>query len=312
MLHPVSKHARGTAWPTTGLLVAALISGLYWLPLRHLERVGITGLWATVAIALVAGLPLMLPLFRWRKRTLTEWRDLTLIGLLLGGAYAFYAASLVLTDVVRAVLLFYIAPVWGTLLEISVLRRSLTVQRCASLVLGIGGLAVILGSGNGFVLTMNAGDALALASGIVWSVGLLLVFARSDLSIGDQIAAQAAGAAGVAVLVSAIGLAGASPPPLETVAAALPWLLFAAVLLTIPMWCLSLWAARHLTPGRTTLLFMIEVCIGVGSAALLSGDRFGWHEAAGTLLVISAALVELKPPSGSRRDEPAPQVADSA
>jgi hypothetical protein len=56
----------------------------------------------------------------------------------------------------------------------------------------------------------------------------------------------------------------------------LPWLLFVAILLTMPMWCLSLWASRHLTPARTTLLFMIEVCIGVGSAALLSGDHFGW------------------------------------
>jgi hypothetical protein len=38
------------------------------------------------------------------------------------------------------------------------------------------------------------------------------------------------------------------------------------------------------------------VCIGVGSAAVLSGDPFGWREAAGTVLVISAAFVELKQP----------------
>lgn len=239
----------------------------------------------------------MLPLLQRRRRSLADWRDLALIGLLMGGAYAFYAASFMLTDVVRVVLLFYLAPVWGTLLEIFVLRRPLTLRRCASLLLGIGGLTVILGVGGDFALAMNAGDALALASGVVWPVGVLVVFRRADLAISDQIAAQAAGAVAVAILVAAIGLAERSVPSLATIAIALPWLLFVAAALTMPMWCLSLWASRHLTPARTTLLFMIEVCIGVGSAALLSGDPFGWREAAGTVLIISAALVELKRPA---------------
>lgn len=112
-----------------------------------------------------------------------------------------------------------------------------------------------------------------------------------------QIAAQAAGAVAVAILVAAIGLAGRSVPSLATSAVALLWLVFVAAALTMPMWCLSLWASRHLAPARTTLLFMIEVCIGVGSAALLSGDQFGWREATGTVLIISAASVELKRPA---------------
>jgi drug/metabolite transporter (DMT)-like permease len=304
MQAPETPHPIGAAWPTAGLLVAALISGLYWLPLGQVEQAGITSLWAPVSIAAVAGVPLLLPLLRRRRRTATEWRDLALLGLLLGGAYALYSASFMLTDVVRVVLLFYLAPVWGTLLEIFLLRRPLTLQRCASLILGLSGLAVILGADRGLSLAMNAGDALALASGIAWSLGLLVIFSRAERPIGDQIAAQAAGAILVAALVAAIGLAGVPPPSPEQFVAASPWLLTTALLLTIPMWCLSLWASRHLAPARTTLLFMIEVCIGVGSAALLSGDPFGWREAAGTILVVSAALIELKQsprrPVGSR------------
>jgi drug/metabolite transporter (DMT)-like permease len=284
---------RGTAWPTAGLLVAAIISGLYWLPLRQVEQAGIAGLWAPLAIAVLAGAPLLLPLLQARDRTRSDWRDFVLMGLLLGGAYALYAASFMLTDVVRVVLLFYLAPVWGTLLEIFVLRRSLTLPRCASLILGLGGLAVILGADRGLALAINAGDALALASGIAWSFGLLVIFRRAERPIGDQIAAQAGGAMLVAFLVAAIGLGGTPVPSPRQFVVALPWLI-TALLLTIPMWCLSLWASRHLTPARTSLLFMIEVCIGVGSAALLSGDPFGWRDAVGTTLVISAALVELK------------------
>jgi len=310
MQAPEAAPERGTAWPTAGLLVAALISGLYWLPLRQVEQAGVAGLWAPLSIAVVAGAPLLLPLLRGGRRTRADWRDLALMGLLLGGAYALYAASFMLTEVVRVVLLFYLAPVWGTLLELFVLRRSLTLQRCASLVLGLGGLTVILGADGGLALAVNAGDALALASGIAWSLGLLVIFRRHERPIGDQIAAQAGGAILVAVLVTLIGLAGDPTPLPRHFISALPWLLFTA-LLTIPMWCLSLWASRHLTPARTTLLFMIEVCIGAGSAALLSGDPFGWREGVGTVLVISAALVELKRPR-RRLVDTRPEAADLA
>lgn len=298
--------------PTVGLLAAALASGLYWLPLRQVEQVGITGLWTPLSISILAGVPLTLLLMRRRKRSAADWRDLMAIGIFMGGAYALYAASFMLTDVVRVVLLFYLAPVWGTLLELFVLHRALTIQRCASLALGIGGLAVILGAGNGFALSINAGDALALASGVFWSIGLLVVFQRTDLSTRDQIAAQAAGAVMVVAAVAAIGLAGHSMPSPATFITALPWLAFTAIVLTIPMWCLSLWASRYLPPARTTLLFMIEVCVGVGSAALFSGEPFGPWEAVGTALVASAALVELLPLRAPRRHRSDPVAADGA
>lgn len=298
--------------PTVGLLTAALISGLYWLPLRQIEQAGIAGLWVPLSISILAGVPLALPLVRRLQRSPSEWRDLTVIGLLMGGAYVFYAAGFMLTDVVRVVLLFYLAPVWGTLLELFVLRRGLTLQRCASLGLGLGGLVVILGAGNGFALSINAGDALALASGVFWSIGLLVVFKRTDLSTNDQIAAQAAGAVMIAGAVAAIGLIGRPMPSPGIFVAALPWLSFVAIALTIPMWCLSLWASRHLAPARTTLLFMIEVCIGVGSAALFSGDPFGMREATGTALVISAALVEMIQFNPRRCRQSVPATTDRA
>ena len=41
------------------------------------------------------------------------------------------------------------------------------------------------------------------------------------------------------------------------------------------------------------MLLMVEVIVGVASAAMLSGDPFGLREAAGTLLILSAAAVEV-------------------
>jgi drug/metabolite transporter (DMT)-like permease len=202
-------------------------------------------------------------------------KSLWWIGALIGVDYAFYTASLTTTEVARAILLFYIAPVWGTLLELFVLRERLIWRRIASLILGGVGLATILEVGVDLDVTMNLSGVLALLSGILWSVGLLFVFKR--------------GGSG------ALLLEPTAPPDLATLKVALPWLLLAALVFIMPVWVISLWAGRRISPTRTTIIFMAEVCIGVGSAALWAGQGFGWREAAGTLLVLAAAAVEMVP-----------------
>jgi len=48
-----------------------------------------------------------------------------------------------------------------------------------------------------------------------------------------------------------------------------------------------------LSPGRVGMLLMVEVLVGVGSAALLTDEAFGIREMAGALLIVSAAVVEV-------------------
>lgn len=283
-----------TALPTLGIMLAALISGLGWLPLHAVARAGLAGLWVTLAVVLVAAFP-----FIWALPSLLRARgqaakDLAWIGILIGGAWAFYTASLTTTEVARAVLLFYLAPVWGTLLEVFVLRQSVTRRRAASLVLGGAGLATILGIGPDYRFAMNLGDTLALISGILWSVGLLFVFRREGPGLGTQSAALALGALAGAFAMVAL-LEPAAAPDFGQVSRALPWILVAGLLFVLPLWVLSLWAGRRVSPARTTLIFMAEVCVGVGSAALWAGQSFGWREITGSVLVLAAAAVEFKP-----------------
>ena len=54
-------------------------------------------------------------------------------GLLAGSAFALYIASINLTEVVRAILLFYMTPLWSTLLGVLVLRERLTANRIVAL-----------------------------------------------------------------------------------------------------------------------------------------------------------------------------------
>lgn len=277
--------------PTAGLLFAAIVSGIAWLPLHAIERAGIAGLWVALMVVVVACGPLVPALFKLRGLAQRDLLDLFWIAALIGVAYAFYTASLTTTDVARAILLFYVAPVWGTLLEVFVLRQPLTVRRAAALGLGAAGLIAILGIGVAPQFTINLGDVLALLSGILWSVGLLFVFRRTGPTLAAQSAALAIGAL-VGALLMVLLLESAPAPGRDTIMAAGPWILIAGLGFVLPLWVLSLWAGRSLSPARATLIFMAEVCVGVGSAALWADQPFGVRETIGTILLLAAAAVE--------------------
>jgi drug/metabolite transporter (DMT)-like permease len=294
---------------TTGLLVGAAISGLTWLPLHAIERSGVAGLWVALTVIVVACLPFLPALLRLRGLARRDVTDLIWIAALIGVDYAFYTASLTATQVARAILLFYLAPVWGTLLEVFVLRQPLTLRRASALGLGAAGLVAILGIGLDLQFAMNLGDVLALLSGILWSVGLLFVFRRSGPGLAVQSGALAIGAL-VGAIAMVLLLERAPAPSLDTLAAAGPWIVVTGLCFVLPLWVVSLWAGRSLSPARMTLIFMAEVCVGVGSAAVWADQPFGARETAGTILVLAAAAVEF---SGAQSVAPlSPQGAPPA
>jgi drug/metabolite transporter (DMT)-like permease len=66
-----------------------------------------------------------------------------------------------------------------------------------------------------------------------------------------------------------------------------------AVGFLIPVMWGIYWGSRHVDPGRLGILLQIEVVVGISSAALFAGEPFGMREAIGSVLVISAGLVEV-------------------
>ena len=73
---------------------------------------------------MVIGFLLLLPIAIWKgvKRKSTGF-ELPLTGLLLGGGFVCYALSFLLTDVVRALILFYMSPIWTTIFETLFLKK---------------------------------------------------------------------------------------------------------------------------------------------------------------------------------------------
>ena len=284
--------------PETAIAVSGALWGLYWIPVRHLEARGVGVVWTTLGLFAV-GLALLAPiLIRHPPARAVFTPRMLATGLLTGGAFVLYSVSLVLTEVVTAILLFYLSPVWATVLGRVLLAERLTGSRLTALALGLGGLWVVLGGESGVPLPRNPGDWCALIAGVMWAFGTLRVHQDSTIS---PIAHTASLFVGGAVVIAIISLlpAMAGPAPVVTAQAA-AIILILTVLSVVSAWGI-LWGARLISPGRAGLLLMMEVITGLASAAVLAGEPFGMTQAIGSMLIVAAALVEVLPAAGRRR-----------
>ena len=215
-------------------------------------------------------------------------------GLLIGGAMALYCESLLLTDVVRALILFYVMPAWGTIVEIGFMGRRFTLWRGLSLLLSMAGLLALLRVSADLEVSLNAGDAMALFSGIMYAVGAMRVRQAQEVTVFEQVFAFFLFGGIFAFAMTFLPIAGFGILPTASVLiAVVPWMILMAVVFMIPVVWGLYWGNRSVDPGRLGVLLQIEVVVGISSAAIITDEPFGWREATGALLVLGAGLIEV-------------------
>jgi len=275
-------------------IVAAGFWGLFWIPLRALEDQGISGAWATVLFYIVPFL-MMIPfaIKRWEKIR-QGGMTILIISFFLGLSITLYTTAYLFTDVVRVLLLYYMLPVWGTILGRVMLGETITRPRIVAIVLGFMGLLVIFGIGDGIPWPRNIGDWMALSSGMIWALG-------STLTKGDETCAPfdltfyvlgwSTLSALALLLIPQVGAL--STPHIQDAIDVLPWMIPVCIFLVFPVSITIVWASSLLSPGQLGILFMSEISIGVIGAALLTNEIFGVRELLGVLLITSAGLCEI-------------------
>jgi drug/metabolite transporter (DMT)-like permease len=272
-------------------LYAGGVWGLFWIPLRALEEAGINGLWVTFVYFLVPTI-FLIPVGIWRLNYLKLGGfNLQLTGMLSGGALMLYATSIVYTDVVRAMLLFYLTPVWGTILGRLFLNENITPLRIISMIIAIIGMLTIFGLGVKFPIPQNVGDWMGVASGLMWAVASLRIRLNQNASAIDMTLGFFFWATIFAIIIALI-IAPNFVPTISQVLPALPILLVFVILLILPGTLASLWGPKFLNPGLVGLLFMTEIVVGSISVALLAGEPFGYREVIGIILISSASMIE--------------------
>ena len=281
------------------LAISAGAWGIYWLPQRILEEGGLTGGWGTIA-QMIIGVILLLPIAIWRKgKGKTTGLEMPLTGFLIGGGFICYALSFLLTDVVRALILFYMTPIWTTIFEILFLKKRPGLERVLTLSLALGGLWIVFSKQTIIPLPENSGDWLALAGGALFSAGLV----RLELIKTD----------GVFPIIFSFFFFGTifniiagfllkeylgPVPPIEAFVSMALFLIIISVFYFIPTGIVIFWSPSKLGAGLCSILFLSEIVVGVITSSILTNEPFGWREITGsTLIVVGGVLAVVLAPN---------------
>jgi len=290
----VSEAARPELLPSAAIAFVAATWGTYWLPLRHIDGLGLPATWATFIMVGVATLALTpFQIVRWRHLRKQGWLIFG-IGLMTGTAFVLYSNSYAFTTIVNVLFLFYLSPIWATIMARVVLGEPITPVRVGAILAGFAGLAVILGGDGEWPIPRNVGDWMTLAAGVIWSSATVALRRHRTMGAFENtyffFLGGTFGAAAMPFLLidDPIG----ALPPLAAFGPYLPWLLGLSLLWWIPSQIMLLWGVPRVSPGRVGILLMAEALFGSITAAWLSNEPFGLREIAGGCLILGAAIVD--------------------
>ena len=289
---------QGRSSKTVGLVaLCAILWGLYWVPIHVLSNRGLSGPMVSLLLTLAATL-IALPIWLRSKPRLPEWRSL-LGAIGIGAAFSLYGIAITYSDVVRVVLLFYIAPAWSTIIECLFFGRRWSWRSLFGIALSLLGIIVIFRGELPLDGLGALGDWMALFAGLSWSIGSALMFSAKRIDLKVMMLSSFS----IAVVISAACLLFLSNesrllPTNQIGPLAVTFGLCAlfAMIYVYPVTYITLWGATLISPATMSFLLTLEVIAAVVSSAIFLNLGFGLIELVGTCLIISAALVEVLRP----------------
>ena len=294
--------ARASALPALALVANAFVWGTSWWPFRHLQAAGLHPLWATAIIFTLASAAIVAA----RPRALRQVATTPALWVLVAAAGVTNASfnwAVVIGDVVRVVLLFYLMPLWTVLLARLVLGERLTTAALARIALGVAGAAVVLWPAAPVGGAVSAGwaallplphslaDWLGIAGGFAFAFNNVMLRREAGRPEEGRALAMFLGGAVVAAAVAAtLGGQGAVPWPPPPSTAWLPLTAALAVLFLAGNLALQYGAAR-MPANRTAVVMLVEVVFASASAITLGGGALTGRLALGGGLIVAAALL---------------------
>ena len=277
----------------TLVAISGLVWGLLWIPLRALDDAGINGLW-TVVTFYTLPMIMLTPFYLLRWRVIIKGGiSLHLPCLLAGLGLVLYAGALLYTQVINAMLLYYLTPLWSTLLARYILGERIFFDRWISMLLAFVGMLVIFKIDAGLPLPKHIGDWMGFASGIVWAFAAVYMKKGQEQNTMDVTLCYFLWGSLFAFIMAQLPIIAVQKlPTFAQLYKTLPWLIPVIILLIIPPAMAVLWGAKVLSPGLLGILFMTEISTGSLSTALWANEPFGLREILGITLISLAGLWE--------------------
>ena len=285
-----NKNSGPRATAVLALLTGALVWGLIWYPYRVVRDEGIHGVLAltlTYSVAFLLGLVFF-------RRTLfpLEWRranaaKLLWLALAAGGCNLGYVLATLSGEVVRVLLLFYLAPLWTVLLSRLLLGERLNRFGAFVVALSLAGATTILWHPQaGIPLPRDLADWLGLGAGFSFALFNVLSRYACDVSIEAKSMVSFAGVVLVGGVLLLLGIGSPSLPESSGVL----WLIGLIGLILVVVNLIVQYGLSHMAANRAIVIMLMEVGIAALAAWLLAGEYFGWRESVGGVMIILASL----------------------
>ncbi len=181
-------------WPAVAsLLFNALIFGVSWWPFRELYSRGLHSLWATAFAYGIVTIAIIL----WRPRAFRQVMSnpsMLLLFVAAGLTNSAFNWGVLVGDVIRVVLLFYLMPVWAILLGRWILHEAISPGAVARMALALSGASLILYEpGLGLPVPQTAGEWLGLTGGFFFAVTNITLKHQRAASMESKMLAMFAG-----------------------------------------------------------------------------------------------------------------------
>jgi drug/metabolite transporter (DMT)-like permease len=275
-------------FPVAALLFGASLWGVIWYPMRLLEGGGLGGVWLTLTLygaALVASLPRT-------ARAIAEFSQrpalLILLMLAAGWTNIAFVEAVLQGNIVRVLLLFYLSPLWATLMGWLFLRERISRVGFASLVVAMSGALLMLW--NPIVerpWPQGKPDWMALSSGFAFALSNVVVRKLQDISIAAKSLSVWAGVVIVGVVMIAIFSLPMPHPPGSIFFSAVALGVFAIMVMTV----LVQYGVTNMPVHRSAVIALFELVAGAVSQQLLTNEVVTVREwVGGGLIVVGAYL----------------------
>lgn len=285
---------RATAgWAPLALLTAATTWGLIWYPYRVLEEHGLSGSQSSL-LTYMLGLPVLL----WLARN-QDWRGapgqrvwLLATALTAGWTNLSYVLAVLHGEVMRVMLLFYLAPLWTVFFARLLLNERTGLRGLIVMALALLGAVIMLDRDGSLPLPASAAEWLGLSSGIGFALSNVLTRKVRAVSIETR---------SLWVFVGVALMAGMATSLENGVSASfravlLPdWAMMAGIALTLVLATLTVqYGLARVSANRAIVILLFELVVAALSSHFLAGESMQLRDWLGGALIVTATLFSVK------------------
>ena len=291
----LTKQNDNSPFPIIALLIGSGIWGMIWYPYRLLEQAGISGEASTTItyfFALLLGLILFRRSIRFSLIFNGEAHLLLWIGFFAGWANIAYIVGIVYGEVMRVLLLFYLAPLWTIIFARCLLNERLSLHGYLVIALSLAGAATILWQPeSAFPLPSSFGDWMGLLGGFMFA--LVNVLVRKDQRHNIQLKSIA-----IWIGITLVGLACSQFVNASFVFTEISigsWLILLGVGLMMFLSSVVLQFGLTYTPANQAIVILLfELVVAAITTYVLTKEAMTLLEWVGGLMIISATLFSTK------------------